>query len=404
MSTMITRAEINNFQRLSHAAIEPTGNLIILAGMNGAGKTSTLDAIESVLCGHNGRNIKRPIKDGHGKASIETTLADGKVITRKYTPSGTTMVAKNADGSKLSQAELNGMISSLGIDASTFATSGEKEQLKTLLSVVELPFVPAELDAERASVFAERRDVNRYVAQLDAQLKAFLPMATDLPDEEVSLSELLEVLRAAEATQQRCSDARSRLWNAESRVNSIRAELAEAESELAGAMAAAKEWELATIPDTDSIKHQIDTAEVTNSQIRVSREKKAVAKNLEVTQREANELTARLAEIDQRKAAGLAVAEMPIDGLSFDDEGVLYQGVPFSRASGAEQIIVSAAMIIATDPELRTMVIRNGNVLDANSLQILQDMGEANDFQIFIEWVTESTDHEYVFVDGELAS
>ena len=407
--SVIKSLDISNFQRLSRAVIEPTGNVIMLCGKNANGKTSVLDAIQVGWGGHNGREIKRPIKDGHGKATIDITMTDGTVLTRRYTPSGTTLTAKGPDGAKLGQKDLDRMISSLGVDASAFARAGEKDQLKTLLSVVELPFVPAELDAERAEVFTRRRDTNRDVAQLEAQHKAFLPLPADIPEEEVSVTELLAEYRAAQDLERAQADDHQEWSRANAEIDRINAEIsrltglrAGAEHDLANATARIADH--AALPDVDDIQLSIDNAEVINSQVRVAKEKRAVASRLAAATRAAEALTAKLAEIDQRKAEGLAAAEMPVDGLSFDEEGVLYQGVPFSRASGAEQIIVSAAMIIATDPEVRVMVIRNGNVMDEDSLQVLQEMCEDNDFQAFVEFVSDGTDHEFRLVDGELAA
>lgn len=401
MST-IKSLEISNFQRVGSVRIEPTNNVIGLFGKNANGKTTVLDAIETTLCGFNSRVTKRPIKDGHGRADIDIELTNGTILNRRFTPSGSVLTGKDAAGKKLGQKDLDGIISQLGVDAAAFINAGEKKQLETLLSVVELPFVPAELDADRKRTFDERTEAGRDVKRLEAQLEAFIPMPADLPDEEVSLSELITQHHTATQQNQAVDQAHAAVASWQAKVNRLQAELAEAERDLAAATVHAAG--APAIIDTDAIQQRINTAEVTNAQIRVTKEKRAVAAALTTARDTVEQLTADLAEIDTRKADGLAAAEMPVDGLSFDEEGVLYQGVPFSRASGAEQIIVSAAMIIATDPEVRTMVIRNGNVMDADSLQVLQEMCEDNNFQAFVEFVSDSTDHEFRLVDGELAA
>lgn len=401
MST-IASLEITNFQRISAVKIEPTNNVIMLFGKNANGKTSVLDAIETTLCKFNGRVTKRPIKDGAGRADIKIKLTDGTELHQKFTPSGPTLTGKNAEGKKIGQADLDKAISILGPDAAAFINAGEKKQLETLLSVVELPFVPAELDAQHKGIFDERTNANRDVKRLEAQLERFLPLPVDLPEEEASVTELLNDFNAATEQNRRVQSAFAEAHTLERRVADLAAQLTAAQEALAKAVAIAQD--APALIDTAAIQERIDTAEVTNSQIRVSRERAAVATELTEARDTAEQLTADLAEIDQRKADGLAAAEMPVDGLSFDDEGVLYQGVPFSRASGAEQIIVSAAMIIATDPEVRTMVIRNGNVMDEDSLAVLQEMCEDNNFQAFVEFVSDSEDHEFRLVDGELAA
>lgn len=402
--SIIKSLEITNFQRISAVKIEPTNNVIMLFGENANGKSSVLDAIETTFCKFNARVTKRPVKDGAGRADIKIQLTDGTELHQKFIPSGPALSGTGPDGSKIGQKDIDQVISVLGVDAAAFINAGERKQLETLLSVVELPFVPDELDARRAEVFAERTGVNRDVKQLEAQHAAFLPMPDDLPDEEVSVSTLLTQHHTAAQQNAAVREAFAMAHTLERRVADLAAQLTAAQEELAKAVAHAQD--APALIDTDAIQAQIDTAEVTNSQIRVSKEKRAVGARLLAAVQTAGDLTAQLEQIDQTKADALAAAsnDMPIEGLTFDEEGVLYQGIPFSRASGAEQIIVSAAMIIATNPEIRTMVIRNGNVMDANSLQVLQDMCEDNNFQAFVEFVSDSTDHEFRLVDGELAA
>ena len=186
MSTKITEATLTNFQKVSYAKIVPSGNLIVLAGKNGAGKTSTNDGLEAGMCGHNGRNIKRPIKDGHGKATIDIKLSDGSTLIRGYTPSGTTLKGVDAAGNKFGQKEIDARLSSLGIDGRKFIGMGEKDQLKALLSIVDLPFNPAELDADRKRVFDERANVGR-----DGKAIGDVTVDKSLPTEETAAGEII---------------------------------------------------------------------------------------------------------------------------------------------------------------------------------------------------------------------
>lgn len=398
MNTQITEATLSNFQKVSYAKIVPSGNLIVLAGKNGAGKTSTNDGLEAALTGHNGRNIKRPVKDGHGKASIEIQLSDGSTLVRGYTPSGTTLKGKDAEGNKFGQKELDARISSLGIDGRKFISMGEKDQLKALLSIVDLPFDPAALDAERKRVFDERANVGR-----DGKAIGDVTVDDSLPLEEPSAVDIIAAIRAGEAANQATDTAEHSVKHWTDEVAELKESLARAERNLAGAQESLKAAPARV--DTSELEAKLAGVEEQGAAIRANNAAIQQAKRKASLRDKYTELTAALEAIDKRKADGLAAAEMPIEGLTFDEEGVLFQGVPFSRASGREQLIVSCAMIMATDPEIRVIVIRDGNVLDMEGMQLLQDMAEATNFQIFIEIVAEDAgDHEFYFADGELAS
>ena len=155
--------------------------------------------------------------------------------------------------------------------------------------------------------------------------------------------------------------------------------------------------------DTSAIQARIDSIEETNRGIRESNRALQVRGELANAKREADRLTATLEEIDQTKRDGLANAVFPVSGLAFDDEGLLYNGVPFSRASDAEKILISAAMMIAQKPKLQALIVRNGNNLDEAHLNELRLMAEHHDFQIFVELVAETGNFEYVFHEGNLA-
>lgn len=397
MSTNITEATLKNFQKVSFAKIEPSGNLIVLAGKNGAGKTSTNDGLEAALTGHNGRNIKRPIKDGHGKATIDIKLSDGSTLIRGYTPSGTTLKGLDAEGNKFGQRDLDARISSLGIDGRKFISLGEKEQLAALLSIVDLPFKPAELDAERKRLEAHRLSVGQ-------QGKALGDPHADpnIPTEETSVSELLGEYRKLESAQQDRNKYLTDLNESQYKVQDLERQLEVAREHLANVTESLGHMSDYSA-DLDALRIQINTAEDANASIRANNQVREQAQRKLELRAEYEALTESIKALDQRKVDGLAQAEMPIEGLNFDDEGVLYQGVPFSRASGREQLIVSCAMIMATNPEIRVIVIRDGNVLDMEGMEILQSMAEATDFQIFIELVKEDKgDEEYFFAEGEL--
>jgi hypothetical protein len=413
MSIKISEHQIQNFGKVSYVKIVPTGNVIVLAGMNAAGKSTCLNSIQTNFTKFSSREIPHPIKHGHAKAANETIMTDGSILKRTFTPSGgAALVIKGPDGQKISQEKFAEKVSSLGVDASRFPLLGEKEQLKALLSVVDLPFAPEELEAERKEIFDERTGVNRDIKQLEAQHAAFLPLPANLPEDEVSVTDLLAEHRAAQELERAQAEDLKERARANAEIHRINAEIgrliqlrtaAEEDASNVDARIAAH----APLPDLDDIQLSIDNAEVTNAQIRAAKEKRAVGARLLEAVQAAGTLTAQLEEIDQRKADALAAAadQLPVEGLSFDEEGVLFQGVPFTLASTAEKIIVSVAMIIATDPEVRVALVRSGESLDMNSLQIIHQMAEDNDFQIFIEIAAnEAGDHEYYFVDGELAA
>ena len=117
------------------------------------------------------------------------------------------------------------------------------------------------------------------------------------------------------------------------------------------------------------------------------------------------ELTDGLAAIDRQKAEGLAAAKMPIDGLSFDNDGVTYQGIPFKQCSAAEQLRVSVAMAMALNPQVRVIRITDGSLLDSDNMRLIEEMAAANDYQCWVERVSDSAEGVGIYIeDGRVSA
>lgn len=400
----IIRLESTNYKRLKAVEIkpDPDGNLVIVAGKNGQGKTSILDSITAALGGVNAKTTPKPIRDGEDRAQIILETED-LIVTRTFTASGPTLTVKSPDGAVFpkGQAKLDDMLGKLSLDPLAFTQLADKEQLKTLLELVDLPFDPTKLEAERASVFAERTDVNRRVKELQGQAAGYkVPAGT--PDEEVSVSALLGQYREAIDNNESYSRAETAWRSADDDVAYLEAELAKAKGRAVEAKAA---YEAHPEPvDHQAIQSQIDNAEQINSAVRTAKAHAQVKERLTALQADADELTANLSAIDKRKADGLAAATFPIDGLGFDDSGVTYQGVPFKQASGAEQLRVSLAMAIALNPKLRVIRIADGSLLDSDNLTLVEAVAREHDFQVWIEMVGDGDGRGIVIEDGQLSN
>jgi energy-coupling factor transporter ATP-binding protein EcfA2 len=394
----IIRLESTNYKRLKAVEIapDPDGNLVIVAGKNGQGKTSILDSITAALGGVNAKTTPKPIRDGEERAEIVLETED-LIVTRKFTASGSTLTVKSPDGAVFpkGQAKLDDMLGKLSLDPLAFTQLSDRDQLATLLDLVELPFDPDKLAAERKSIFDDRAETGR-------QGKAIGDVTVDksLPTEETSVSELLGRYRSAQQANAQLDAALDEMEEASVRVNEIEAQLILAKERLKAASEALK-----VAPDRveiDPIQVQIDGAETTNAAIRANNAALGkVARQAEL-RADYKTLSERIEALDKKKADGLAKAKFPIADLGFDETGVTYQGVPFKQASGAEQLRVSLAMAIALNPKLRVIRIADGSLLDSDNLALVEAAARENDYQVWIEMVGDGNGRGIVIEDGEI--
>jgi DNA repair exonuclease SbcCD ATPase subunit len=396
-----------NVKRLKAVHIEPdpSGNLVIVSGANAQGKTSVLDSIWLALGGAPaGKATPQPIRDGETYASVTLDLGD-LVVTRSWSgDKPTTLKVASKDGAKYSspQTMLDSLVGRLSFDPLEFAQQDQKSQRATLLSLVDLPFDPDELDAKRRGIFDRRTDVGRRAKSLTGQLDGMPPYDDTLPAEEESLSALLDEARVArdqvalfdrivaeqESAQQAFLAAQDAMERAKQRMNA--------------AEDAYSEFDASALVDPTAIEARIQGLEQTNREIRAQQQRRLVKAEHDEAVALAKGLTEQIQDLDAQRTAALAEATMPLPGLSFDDDGVTYQDVPLKQASAAEQLRVSIAMAMALNPKVRVIRITDGSLLDSHNLALIEAMAVEHDFQVWVERVDESGQVGIVIEDGQV--
>lgn len=399
-----------NVKRLRAVEITPDSNVVTVTGRNAQGKTSVLDAIWLALGGGAAsRETVRPIRDGEDHASVTLNLGD-LVVIRTWAGDKTALTVTSADGAKYGspQRMLDELVGRLSFDPLAFTHLSPRDQVSALLDLVDLPFDPAEIDRRRAALFDERTAIGREGKAAEGHLAGLPDVPADTPDVEVSSAYLFaemrevaaqrakheQVVRAAEQAQSRCEQADQALTAAQAEYDAAVA---------ANRAALATMRALPDFPDTSAIEARIATVDQVNAAVRTKAERARVKAAVAEHRAHYEAKTAEIAALDQEKADGLAAATFPIDGLGFDADGVTYQGVPFTQASSAEQIRVSLAMAMALNPKLRVIRILDGSLLDSDNLALISEMAASQDYQVWIERVSDTSATAVVIEDGAVA-
>ena len=409
----VVKLEVERFKRIRAVEItpDPNSSTVTIAGRNAQGKSSVIDAIWAALSGAaavKGTSTTRPIRDGENSARVTVDLGD-IVVTRTWSGEKTALKVESKDGAKYSspQRMLDEMVGRLSFDPLAFASLPAKDQQSELLGLVELPFDPAVLAGQRKSAFDERTDAGRTVKQLKGQLDGFPEIGDEVPDEPVSVAALvaeLDTARELEVSIEVANDEIATARDILAETDRAISELREKENRWLEKLEETKA-RLAALPDRidiEPIRSRIDNAETINAGVRRKQERQQVLDQLEDWREKQDALTARIAELDKTREAGLAAAEFPVPGLGFDEDGVTLDGVPFAQASAAEQLRVSVAMAMALNPKVRIIRITDGSLLDSENLALIEEMAGANGFQVWIERVDESGALGVVIEDGEV--
>lgn len=407
--------------------IAPGGSHVAVVGQNEEGKSSVLDSIEYALSGL-GSVCERPIRDGESSAKTIIEL-DDYVVTRTFTAAGGGTLTVKAKTGKLSspQAVLDSIIGDLSFDPLSFTRAKPTEQAELLRKLVGIDTTA--LDGEYAGLYARRTEVNREVSNLTAHIngRTYNP---SLPEKEIDAKDIV----AARAEDQKKNDAYRKAredYNqivrmidqtiSESRkayetVQSLERQLAAAKEHfrLLGAQKDALEDQkkVFVLPPTDidlsKFDQQIVEAQQKNFAIRANNQVRELVNNLSVQKLQAASLTVQLEDITKRREKMISEAKYPIVGLGFSSTGsVTFNGIPFEQLSTAQRLKISAAIGIALNPKLRVMLIRDGSVMDDDTLAELVKLADEHNTQLWIERVGKTLDGELpgvIIEDGSVAA
>ena len=405
-----------NVKRLKAVHIEPDGDVVVISGANGVGKSSVIDSIWYALGGGAAlKDTPRPIRDGEDHASVTLDLGD-LIVTRTWKGENTTLKVTSKDGASYSSPTtmLAGLIGRLSFDPLAFTQQDAKSQVATLLELVELPFDPEALAMKRRGVFEQRTEAGRILKALEGQLAALTHPGEDTPNEEISVSSILSKQAAYSAAVNEyrsvvedVDDAEANLRHAIGQLELAQSAVERAEASVIASKIDVEAFKTAlaemTEPDPDiDFEAELASVEETN---RLVRARHAYIDTYEQAQEAVGQIaafTARIDAIDAEKAHALSEASMPLEGLAFDEEGVTYKGIPFAQCSSAEQLRVSMAMAMAANPEIRVIRIMDGSLLDSSNMALISEMASDQDFQIWIERVDESGEVGIIIENGEV--
>jgi DNA repair exonuclease SbcCD ATPase subunit len=429
MKIISFRAE--NVKRLTAVSITPDGNVVEITGKNGAGKTSVLDSIWWALRG--GKTIQDvPIRKGAETAFIELDLGRFKV-TRKFKDKegkvATSLIVETEDGIKASEPQkiLDKLYGALTFDPLAFTRQPPKDQFDTLKQFVPGVDFAAIAEANDKD-FAERTDVNRKAKELRVRISAIsVPETTgqEPVDEAALVSELAgagefntaierdrgirqqQVIQIARQTEtvatlrQRATDLRREADAADAEAAAMEVHASESQAALEALPP------LAEPRDTADLQNKIAEARNLNAALDAAARAAQTVADLTAQavaeEAKSDALTTAMEKRTAEKEKAVAAAELPVSGITFGDGAIMLNGVPFDQASDAEQLRASIELAAAMNPKLRIIRVRDGSLLDADSMKLLEEMAEKSDMQIWVETVSSGRAGAVVIEDGHVA-
>lgn len=435
---IVKKLELVNFQVIKEFNADFDGNVYFITGDNELGKSTVLKAIGALLTGNRDAVLKNGESKGFAKMIVGDDGEEYEVELKftKANPRGTLSIKSKTTGMKSDNVSmLQKIFGYTDFDAVEFSrwsetAEGRRKQIEVVKSLLpeEVRTRIAEIDTTVVGLKTERTGVNRdlktYKSISDAagqglttqDLKTYAKQKdiTELMKEQAENAQLIEkaktVRSALEQRKKQLEEIPERLAEVKAtyekaieeakkaieRTEKLYKEaIAQIESEKAdyeARKANAEKW-LANYEENNPEK--LDTAE----QLRKAEEHNKMAakvadylskkKQADDKKAEAEKMDSEIAELSAEREKLISSAKLPISGLSFSDDGLVLNDVPFvaGKVSDSQIMEVAAKLIIASNPTVKVFRIARGESLGQKRLQAILDLAKKEGFQGFIESV-----------------
>jgi hypothetical protein len=421
--TKIIKCKIENILGVKDVEFAPEGKSVTIGGANGQGKTSTIWALIMALGGKDKMPL-RPIRDGAEKGEVVVELEDKKVRLVVQEGRKSTLTVESLEGAQYKQPQslLNGLFGDLSFDPGQFKSMRPIEQKGLLLNLAKLDFTS--LEQEKAEVYAKRTDTKRYVNALTAELSDKTIDKT-LPTEKQSDAELQKELAVIDSKYEEHSKLTSKMQEAYGRANVAKAIVANTEKEIAelelrlialrgvlkseneiatkeATLAVELEQQLPLLPSNSEITEKFNQLNTTNAKIDYNNKLIKTYDALQKAEAEVKAFTERLEAIELEKVEMLQKANLPIKDLSFDENGVLYKGIPLEQIAESQQWEISTAIGFALNPQ-GIVFMRAGGGLDKKSRERVRARAAHLGVQLFLEVVDDAEDVQILIEEGSVS-
>lgn len=450
----IKKLELLNFQVIREFNADFAGNVYFITGDNELGKSTLLKAIGALLTGQRDDVLRAGEKKGFAKMVVgdDGEEFDVSLSFTEANPRGTLTIKQKTTGMQTSNVSmLQKIFGYQDFDAVEFSrwsetAEGRRKQIavvKSLLPEAARTRIDA-IDAEVGSIKSERtginRDVKTFGALVDSAKKTLTAEDIEKYKSPIDVAELMERQKTAVRLAEKAKAARAGLeqrtkqladadmekerirqrhdvlvQNAERLMDSI---IAKAKTDFQEAVAAynkemndalaeldanVKDWQErkknaenwlekynAMDIGGENIAEDLEKANQHNAKYNAVVKYKEEKARFDAVVAQSQQMDAKIDSLLSERASLISKSSIPIDGLSFGEDGLTLNGIPFvpGKVSDSQIMEVAAKLIIASNPKVKVFRIARGESLGTKRLETIVDIARRNGFQGFIEQVT----------------
>ena len=424
--------QVSNVSRIMNVVVEPSSNLVTVAGANGAGKTTL---IKSLLAACGGEVPAK--RNGEEKATIYAETDEIKIKVEITSKGDTMTVTSKTTGKRINSPKtlLKKLMGKRACDTTLFLCSKAKDQVETLLNVISIPGtiedvrdicknVDIELDENETvvdwingaykQVYDERQIVNRETKKAQAvhdQYKDVVDAKSvdleelyKIKDKATSKNNIkLEVERIKVEFDRKQQEIVKKREEFEQQEKEKRVEFERQEKErqdelgIVGTLILEKETTLEELKpyNLEEIVTELAQSTEANRLAALYGEKQKAETVLWNKTKKSTDLTETLQRLEAYKNEQMQQTKMPVDGLDIRGGKIYYQEHPLSDASGAEQMLVATAIAAEEIPVngLQALFILDPPQLDKQAWSKLEEFADEKEIQLWIAKVEDDPEN-----------
>jgi len=430
----IKHIELHNFKAIKDFSSEFTGGVYLITGENEIGKSTLLGAISSLLTGNRSDNLlTKGEKKGHAKMKVGEG-DDSFEVELKFSdknPRGSLSITASNGMKSDKKSIIESIFKYQDFDAHDFVqwsqtAEGRRKQVELVKSLIpkqdQVSISNFEFNIREAretrrevsvqvkhfeSLYNQKRltqeTVDKYKVKVDpiGLMNEKMKSADhnrnfgEINNRQIEREEIIdgyniETKRVVSATLETIETQKEVLKVMQRDHDKYVSDRISERSDIVEKSKNALQWikENPPIP-LDGIDQKINEAEDHNQKCEEVKHFLEAEENLKSKTQEEQELTVKIQQDEKKKADIINGSNMPIDGLSFNEEGLFLDDVPFApgEVSTSQEMEVAAKLIIAKNPTVKVFKIAQGESLGADKLKAIVDFAKSNGYQGFIEEV-----------------
>ena len=409
MTIKINSLELENVKRIKAVKVEPNQNgLTVIGGRNNQGKTSVLDSIAWALGGNKFKPSNAAREGSTVPPNLNITLSNGLVVERKGKNSALKITDPN--GNKAGQQILNGFIEELALDLPKFMEASNKEKANILLRIIGVGEQLAKLNYEESEIYNNRLAIGRIADQKKKYAKEQV-FYSEAPKDLISPQELINQQQAILAKNGENQRKRDKVTQIEYSVSILTEEVAALQKQLLAKqtelnkatndLTIAKTDALALIDQsTEELEKNLAEIEEINRKVRANLDKDKAEEDANNYASQYNEMTVKIEEIRKQRIDLLKGADLPLPGLSVEDNELTYNGKKWDGMSGSDQLRVATAIVRKLNPDCGFVLIDKLEQMDIETMNEFGAWLEQEGLQAIATRVSTGDECSIVIEDG----